>query len=60
MKVAQFLSLLHVSTSFGCIMCLLGIKFPIGKRKITVTLQKIATNKFLDNGCLMSNIYVFF
>ena len=29
-------------------------------KKITVTLQKIATNTFLDTGCLMSNIYFFF
>ena len=29
-----FVSLLHVSASFGGIMCLLVIKYPIGIRKI--------------------------
>ena len=38
-------------------MCLLAIMFPVGIRKITVTLQKIATITFLDTGFLMSNIY---
>ena len=41
-------------------MRLLAIKFPMCTRKITVTLQKIVTNTFLDTGCLMSIIYFLF
>ena len=36
MKIAQLLLLLHVSTSFGGIMCLLAVVFPVGIRKIVV------------------------
>ena len=59
-KIAQFLSLLHVSTSIRSIMCLLAIKFPLGIRKIIVTLQKVATNTFLDTDCLLSTTYFSF
>ena len=46
MNIAQFLSLLHVSTSFNIIMCLLDIKFPIGIGKISLLLlQQFATNQ---------------
>ena len=59
MKIAKFPSLLHTSTSFDGIVRLLAIKVPIGIREITVILQKIATNTFLDAGCLMSIVYLF-
>ena len=57
MKIAQFLSLLHVSTSFDGIMRLFSIKFPIGLRKITVTLEKIATITFLDTSCQLLTVF---
>ena len=38
-------------------MCLLAIRLPIGMRKITLTLQKIATSTFFDTGCLMSTTH---
>ena len=60
MKIGQFLTLLHVSTSFGGIMRLMAIEFPIGIRNISVTLQKTATITLLDAGCLMSITYYFF
>ena len=59
-KIAQFLSLFYVSISFVCVMSLLPIKFPIRIGKITVTLQKIGTIKFLYTGCLTSIIYFSF
>ena len=57
MKIVQFLSLLHVSTSFDGIMRLFCIKFPIGLRKITVTLEKIATITFLDTSCQLLTVF---
>ena len=49
-------SSLHVSTAFRGIMCQLVTNFPIGIRKITAALQKIAAITFLETGCLMSII----
>ena len=40
-------------------MCLLATKFPICRRKIIVTMWKIATIAFLDTGCLMLILYDF-
>ena len=34
-------------------------KFPICMRKIIVTIRKIATNTFLDTGCLTLIVYCF-
>ena len=58
-KIAQLVSLIHASNSFGGIMCLLAITFHISIRKIIVTLQKIATITFLDTSSLMSTFYGF-
>ena len=41
-------------------MCLLAINFPLGIRKITVTLQKSATITSHDAGCLISIFTAFF
>ena len=36
-----------------------AIKFPTCMRKIIVTMRKIATNTFLDTGCLPLIVYCF-
>ena len=60
-KIAQFISLLQAPVSYGGILFILAIESPVGIRKITVTLQKIANNAVLDAGCLMSIIdYILF
>ena len=56
LSLRRLLNLSHYSIyplHFAGIMRLLAIKFFIYMRKIIVTMWKIATDTFLDTGCLM-------